>query len=276
MAADLSRLSLNQATTKRWSLREAVDGCARMGIPAIGIWRDRLAEAGMSAAARLLRDAGLHCSSLCRGGWFPAATRAERAARVDDNRRAIEEAAALRADVLVLVCGPAPDRDLRAARQMVEEGIAAILPDAIAHNVVLGIEPLHPMFAADRSVITSLGEAIALAERFNSPHVGVVIDAYHVWWDVEVYNLIRRCGKRTVAYHVSDWIIPLPDVLNGRGMMGDGVIELRALREAIDAVGYTGFIEVEIFNEAIWNMPGEEALTLMCQRYLEHVAPLEQ
>lgn len=274
MNADLSRLSLNQATTKHWTLREAIDSCARAGIPAIGIWRDRLAEAGVAAAARMLRDAGLHCSSLCRGGWFPAATRIERAARINDNRRAIAEAAALGADVLVLVCGPAPDRDIRAARRMVEEGIAAILPDATDHGVTLGIEPLHPMFAADRSVITSLGEAVALAEHFDSPHVGVVIDAYHVWWDVDVYRLIRRCGRRIVAYHVSDWIVPLPDVLNGRGMMGDGVIELRALREAVDAAGYSGFIEVEIFNETIWSMPGNQVLALMCERYLEHVAPL--
>lgn len=275
MPADLSRLSLNQATTKYWTLCDAIDGCARAGIPAIGVWRDRLAEAGVAAAARMLRDAGLHCSSLCRGGWFPAATRAERAARIDDNRRAIEEAAALGADVLVLVCGPAPDRDIRAARAMVEEGIAAILPDAIDHGVTLGIEPLHPMFAADRSVITSLGEAVALAERFDSPRVGVVIDAYHVWWDAGVYDLIQRCGRRTVAYHVSDWIVPLPDVLNGRGMMGDGVIELRSLREAVDAAGYRGFIEVEIFNEAIWNMPGDQVVSLMCERYLEHVAPIQ-
>jgi sugar phosphate isomerase/epimerase len=274
MAGDLSRLSLNQATTKHWSLREAVDGCVRAGIPAIGVWRDRLAEMGAVAAARLLRDAGLHCSSLCRGGWFPAATRAERAARIDDNRRAIEEAAVLNADVLVLVCGPAPDRDIRAARMMVEEGIAAILPDAMQHGVTLGIEPLHPMFAADRSVITSLHEAIVLAERFDSPHVKVVIDAYHVWWDAGVYHLIRRCGARIAGYHVSDWITPLPDVLNGRGMMGDGVIELRSLREAVDAAGYRGFIEVEIFNETIWKMHGDAILSLMCERYLAHVAPL--
>ncbi|WP_448541948.1 sugar phosphate isomerase/epimerase family protein [Roseiflexus sp.] len=274
MPGNLSRLSLNQATTKHWSLREAVDGCVRAGIPAIGVWRDRLAEMGAVAAACLLRDAGLHCSSLCRGGWFPAATRAERAARIDDNRRAIEEAAVLNADVLVLVCGPAPDRDIRAARMMVEEGIAAILSDAMQHGVTLGIEPLHPMFAADRSVITSLHEAIVLAERFDSPSVKVVIDAYHVWWDAGVYQLIQRCGARIAGYHVSDWITPLPDVLNGRGMMGDGVIELRSLREAVDAAGYRGFIEVEIFNETIWKMHGDAILSLMCERYLAHVAPL--
>lgn len=275
MSANLARLSLNQATTKRWTLPEAVDGCARAGIPAIGIWRDRLADVGVSAAIRLLRDAGLHCSGLCRGGWFPAATATERAARIDDNRRAIDEAAELGADALVLVCGPATDRDIRAARAMVEEGIAAILPYAAERGVRLGIEPLHPMFTADRSVIAGFGEAIAMAERFDSPYVGVIVDAYHVWWDVNVYQLIERCGPRIFSYHISDWITPLPDVLNGRGMMGDGVIELRSLREAVDAAGYRGFVEVEIFNQAIWDAPGDEVLALMCERYLAHVAPLE-
>lgn len=274
MSANLARLSLNQATTKRWTLSEAVDGCARAGIPAIGIWRDRLAEMGVSAATRLLRDAGLHCSGLCRGGWFPAATASERVARIDDNRRAIDEAAELGADALVLVCGPAPDRDIRAARAMVEEGIAAVLPYAAERGVRLGIEPLHPMFTADRSVIAGFGEAIAIAERFDSPYVGVIVDAYHVWWDVNVYQLIARCGPRIFSYHISDWITPLPDVLNGRGMMGDGVIELRSLREAVDAAGYRGFVEVEIFNQAIWDAPGAEVLALMCERYLAHVAPL--
>jgi sugar phosphate isomerase/epimerase len=271
--ADLARLSLNQATTKYWTLREAAEGCARAGIPAIGIWRDRLHELGVPAATRLLRDTGLRVSSVCRGGWFPASSEQERQARIDDNRRAIDEAAELGADVLVMVCGPAIGRDLWGARAMIAAGIEAVLPYAAERGVRLGIEPLHPMFAADRSAIASLGEAVTLAERFDSPHVGVVIDAYHVWWDAEVYAHIQRCGTRTVAFHVSDWITPLPDVLNGRGMIGDGVIELRALRQAVDEAGYAGLIEVEIFNEAIWRAPGDATLALMCQRYLEHVAP---
>jgi sugar phosphate isomerase/epimerase len=268
---DLRRLSLNQATTKRWTLAEAAEGCARAGIPWIGVWRDRLAEVGARQAARIVRDAGLRVSGLCRGGMFPAATAAERAARIEDNRRAIEEAATIGADVLVLVCGPAPDRDIRAARQMVEEGIRAVLPHAAEHGVRLAIEPLHPMFAADRSVIASLREANDLAERIDSPHVGVIVDAYHLWWDTEVYEQIARCGKNILGYHVSDWIVPLPDVLLGRGMMGDGVIELRRIRGAVDAAGYDGPIEVEIFNQAIWDAPGDEVLSLMCRRFLEHV-----
>jgi sugar phosphate isomerase/epimerase len=165
--ANLARLSLNQATTQRWSVREAIEGCARAGIPAIGFWRDKLAEAGVEAAARMVRDAGLHVSGVCRGGMFPAATAAERAERIDDNRRAIDEAAALAADVLVLVCGPAPDKDIQAARAMVADAIEQLIPYAAERGVRLGIEPLHPMYAGDRSVITTLSEALDWIGRRN-------------------------------------------------------------------------------------------------------------
>src|SRR3712207_4944745 len=193
---DLARLSLNQMTTERWSVRQAVEGCARAGIPGIGLWRHKVAETGLRESARLVRDAGLRVSSLCRGGMFPAATAAERRERIDDNRRAIDEAAELGTDVLVLVCGPAPDRDIDAARMMVEEGVAELVPYARERGVRLGIEPLHPMFAAERSVIVTLGQANSLAERFPVQQVGVVIDVYHVWWDPEVYRQIDRAGGR--------------------------------------------------------------------------------
>jgi sugar phosphate isomerase/epimerase len=268
---DISRLSLNQATTQRWSLREAVEGCARAGIPAIGIWRDKLAEAGLDQARRQLRDAGLRVSSLCRGGMFPAATAAERQARIDDNLRSVDEAAALGADVLVLVCGPAPDRDIAAARAMVRDGIAAVLPYAAERGVKLGVEPLHPMFAGDRSVIATLAEANALVEALASPSLGVIVDVYHVWWDPDLYTQIERAGGHTLGFHVHDWLAPPPAHLLGRGMMGDGLIELRRIRSAVDAAGYAGSIEVEIFNQAIWDAPGDEVLALMCRRYLEYV-----
>lgn len=269
--SDLSRLSLNQRTTNRWSVQEAADGCARAGIGWVGLWRDKVAEAGLQASARAVRDAGVRVSSLCRGGMFPAGSAAERRARIDDNRRAIEEAATLGTEVLVLVCGAAPDRDIAGARTMVADGIAELIPYAAQHGVRLGIEPLHPVFAADRSVITTLGEAASLAERLNTPQVGVVADVYHIWWDPDVYAQIARAGARIIAFHVNDWIVPLPDVLLGRGMMGDGVIELRKLRTAVDATGYGGPIEVEIFNQAIWDTPGDQVLALMKSRYLEHV-----
>lgn len=268
---DLSRLSLNQATTQSWSLKQAVDGCARASIPWIGPWRHKIAETGTTASARIIRDAGLRVSSLCRGGFFPAATNAERQARIDDNRRAIDEAAELGTAVLVLVCGPAPDRNIQAGREMVRDGIAELVPYARERGVKLAIEPLHPMFAADRSVIVTLGQALDIAEQFDAPQVGVAIDVYHVWWDPEVYTQIERAAARILGFHVNDWLVPTPDLLLGRGMMGDGVIELRRLRAAVEQAGYSGPIEVEIFNQAIWDADGDAVLAQMCARYLEHV-----
>jgi sugar phosphate isomerase/epimerase len=268
---DLARLSLNQMTTRGWSVREAAEGCARAGIPWIGLWRDKVAETGLKESARIVRDAGLKVSSLCRGGMFPAATKAERAARIDDNRRAVDEAAVLGTDVLVLVCGAAPDRDLHTARGMVEKGIERVLPDAEQAGVRLGIESLHPAFAADRSVIVTLGQANDIVERLDSPQVGVIIDVYHVWWDPELYREIERSAGHILGFHVNDWLRGGGDPLTSRGMMGDGVIELRRMREAVEAAGYAGPIEVEIFNEQVWTMPGDDALELISARYLEHV-----
>ncbi|PZE22775.1 sugar phosphate isomerase/epimerase family protein [Paenibacillus xerothermodurans] len=265
------RLSLNQITTERWSLREAVEGCVRAGVPWIAPWRNKVAEAGLSESRRMIQDAGLQVSSLCRGGMFPAATAAERQARIDDNRRAVEEAAELGAQVLVLVCGPSPDRDIDRARGWVAEGIDQLVPFAREHGVRLGIEPLHPMQAAERSVVVTLGQANTLAEQFAAQDVGVVVDVFHVWWDPELYSQIARAGERILGFHVSDWIVPTPDMVLGRGMMGDGVIEIRRIREAVEAAGYNGPIEVEIFNRAVWDAPGDEVLALMKERYLEHV-----
>jgi sugar phosphate isomerase/epimerase len=250
------RLALNQITTNRWSVREAAEGCARAGIPYIGLWRDKVAAAGgAKAAARAVRDAGLQVSSLCRGGFFTAPE------GVDDTRRAIEEAAALGTDLLVLVCGGLPDgsRDLPAARRMVHDGIAAVLDDAAGAGVRLGIEPLHPMFCADRSVITTLGEANRLAERFPAESVGVVVDAYHVWWDPCVEEEIARA--RVFAFHVDDWVLPLPEgALLGRGLPGEGRADLPRLHRAVAAAGYTGPVEVEVLSERVWAMPPDAVL----------------
>jgi sugar phosphate isomerase/epimerase len=268
---DLSRLSLNQKTTNFWDVREAAEGCARVGISWIGLWRDKVQETGLKESARIVCDAGLKVSSLCRGGMFPAVSKAERAARIDDNRRAVDEAGVLGTDVLVLVCGAAPDRDLDAARGMVEEGIEQVLPYAEQAGVKLGIEPLHPAFTADRSVISTLGQANDIVERLDSPQVGVVIDVYHVWWDPELYREIERSAAHILGFHVNDWLRGGGDPLMSRGVMGDGVIELRRMREAVEAAGYAGPIEVEIFNEEVWTMWGDEALKLIGERYLEHV-----
>jgi sugar phosphate isomerase/epimerase len=266
---DAARLSFNQATAERASLADVIESCARHGVPGISIWRHKLAQLGVERAAKQLRDAGLWVSSLCRGGMFPALTAAERAARIDDNRRAIDEAASLGAEVLVLVCGASEDRDISAARAMVADGIAAIAPYAAERGVRLGIEPLHPAFAAERSCITTMREARLISERFESSNVGVVVDVYHVWWDPERAEEIARLGDRIAGYHVNDWLVPVKNVLMNRGMMGDGVIELRKIRGEIERAGYTGPIEVEIFNESIWERPLDELVRLTKERFVE-------
>jgi sugar phosphate isomerase/epimerase len=266
---DASLLSFNQATAERASLPDVIDACARHGVPGISIWRHKLAETGLERAAKLVRDAGLSVSSLCRGGMFPAPTAAERSAKIDDNRRAIDEAATLGAEVLVLVCGAATDRDIGAAREMVADGIAAIAPYAAERGVRLGIEPLHPAFASERSCITTMREARLISERFDSANVGVVVDVYHVWWDPERTEEIARLGDRVAGYHVNDWLVPVKNVLMNRGMMGDGVIELRRIRGEIERAGYRGPIEVEIFNEEIWQTPLDDLVRLTKERFVE-------
>ena len=266
---DAARLSFNQATAERASLSDVIESCARHGVPGISIWRHKLAETGVERAAKQLRDAGLWVSSVCRGGMFPALTASERSDRIDDNRRAIDDAATLGAEVLVLVCGASPDRDISAARAMVADGIAAIAPYAAERGVRLGIEPLHPAFAAERSCITTMREARLISEQYEASNVGVVVDVYHVWWDPERAEEIARLGERIAGYHVNDWLVPVKDVLMNRGMMGDGVIELRRIRGEIERAGYLGPIEVEIFNESIWARPLDELVRLTKERFVE-------
>lgn len=269
--SELQRLSLNQATIPSWSLPEAADACARAGLGWVGVWRDRLAEVGVATGARAIRDAGLQVSSLLRGGFFDAVDAAGRRERMEDNRHAVEEAAALGARTLVLVCGPAVGHDLADARSYVTEAIAELYEFATPRGVTLAIEPMHPMYCADRSVIVTLRQALAVAAHHPESAVGVVIDAYHVWWDPDLRSQVADARGRILGYHVSDWLVPPPDHLNGRGMMGDGVIDLRRLRRLADAAGYQGPIEAEVFNPAVWSMPGEEALKLVCRRYLDYV-----
>jgi sugar phosphate isomerase/epimerase len=266
----LERLSLNQATVSRLSVPEAAELCARHEIPAIGLWREPVARAGLPAAAAAVRAAGLSVSSLCRGGFFTHADPAARAAAVADNKAAIAEAAALGTDTLVLVSGGLVpgSRDLGLARRMIADAIAELVPVAQASGVRLGIEALHPVFAADRCVITRLGEALDLALAFPADAVGVVVDTYHVWWDASVLSDIARAGGRIVSYQVCDWILPLPaDTLLGRGHVGDGHIDFPPITAAVAAAGYTGPIEVEIFNEAIWAAPPDETAETVRKRF---------
>jgi sugar phosphate isomerase/epimerase len=267
----LQRLSLNQITVDQWTLPEVVDGCVRAGITTLAPWREPVAAVGLKVAARLIADAGLSVSSLCRGGFFPAAGAAERRRADDDNRRAVDEAAALGTDVLVLVCGPPVGRDLAGARADIAAGIERLVPYAAQHGVRLGIEPLHPMMIAERSAIVTLGEALDLALRFEADQVGVVLDVYHVWWDPALEREIARGAGRLVGFHVSDWLVPTTDPLQGRGMMGDGIIDLRRIRRLVEAAGYDGPIEVEVINRELWSRPGDELVALTLERFAAHV-----
>ncbi|WP_174535887.1 sugar phosphate isomerase/epimerase family protein [Micromonospora chalcea] len=276
MTADarLAKLSLNQRTTQRWSVAQAVNGCVRAGIPAIGLWREPVAEIGVPAAARLVTDAGLRVSSLCRGGFLTAADDAGRAEALADNQRAIDEAAALRAACLVLVVGGLPpgSRDLPGARQRVADALAELAPYAGERGVRLALEPLHPMYCADRAVLSTLGQALDLAEAFPAEQVGVVVDTFHVWWDPDVWWQIARAGTRIASFQVCDFLTPLPaDVLLGRGMMGDGHIDFPPLRRAVQAAGYTGDVEVEIFNAEVWATDPDQVLATMIARYTDLV-----
>jgi sugar phosphate isomerase/epimerase len=266
----LERLSFNQMTADPWSLEQSVRQCALNDVSYIGVWRHKF-DSDVAKAATLIRGEGLRVSSLCRGGWFSAPTAAERRERIADNRLAIEQAAQLETPVLVIVSGPANGQTLEDARSTVLDGLREVLPDAERAGITLGIEPLHPMYAAERSVVVTLKQANDMAEQLASPAAGVVIDAFHVWWDPEVYKQIERARGKIVGFHVSDWPVPLPGILMGRGMMGDGVIELRRLREAVDAAGYDGPIEVEIFNDEIWKNANEGLMPLVQQRFVEHV-----
>ena len=273
----LERLSLNQATVKHLSLAEAVALCVRHDIPAIGLWRDRVAEADLDRAAALVRRAGLHVSSLCRGGFFTQADAESLAAVRADNRAAVREAAELGADTLVLVCGGLVPgrRDLGLARRMVADAIGDLVPEAQRLGVRLGIEALHPMFCADRSVIASLSEAVDLALSFPADAVGVVVDSYHVWWDARLATEIARAAGRIVSFQVCDWVLPLPaDVLLGRGHLGDGVIDFGPISAAVTAAGYDGYVEVEIFNADVWAAPPDRTAAVVRERFAAVLLPV--
>ena len=272
----LSRLSLNQRTTAGWSLRQAIDGCVAAGLPAIGVWREPLAEVGLRTALAWLRDAGLRVSSVCRGGFFTAADLGARRRAHEENIRALDETAALEAPTLVLVPGGLPegDRDLAGARARAAEAVAALAPEARSRGVRLGIEPMHPIFAADRGVVSTLAQALDLAEQHPVEEVGVVVDTYHVWWEPEVMAQVARAGERITSYQLADWITPLPpDALLSRGMVGDGHVDFPAFTAAVAAAGYTGDVEVEIFNADVWAAPGADVVATLARRYVELVEP---
>jgi len=261
-APDPSRLSLNTATIReKWGLAQAIEGCARHGIRGIAPWRDQLAAMGVKEAVRATKANGLTVTGLCRGGFFTAKDWR------DDNRRAIEEAHELGARCLVLVVGglPAGSKDLAGTRNQVRDGIAAILPEARKAGVPLAIEPLHPMQAAERACVNTLEQALDLCDALGEG-VGVAVDVYHVWWDPKLAQQIARAGhNRILAYHICDWLVPTRDLLNDRGMMGDGVIDLPAIRSLVEGAGYAGFHEVEIFSRLDWWQRDPDEVLSICK-----------
>ncbi|WP_399885222.1 sugar phosphate isomerase/epimerase family protein [Streptomyces sp. BBFR51] len=273
--SDLARFSINQMTVKQLSLPELVDACGDLGVPGVGLWREPVQSYGVEAAAKLVRDAGLAVTTLCRGGFLTAIDPGERAAALADNKRAVDEAATLGTDTLVLVSGglPAGSRDLRAARERIADALAELGPYAEEHGVRLAIEPLHPMFASDRCVVSTLAQALDLAERFPAQQVGVTVDTYHIWWDDRAPEQIARAGAggRIHTFQLADWTTPLPEgVLNGRGQIGDGAIDMREWKGYVEAAGYTGAIEVELFNEGLWARDGREVLAETAARFAAH------
>lgn len=269
----MNRLSLNSKTTNAWRLDEVIKGCRRAGLQAVGLWRELYEGIGVETAATHIGDADLTITSLCRGGFFPTDEPAERAARSADNRAAVDECLALGTGVLVLVCGGLAGRDLAGSRQQVADGVGELAPYAAERGVRLAVEPLHPMYCADRSVISTLDQALAIAAEHPPDVVGVCVDTFHLWWDDLALARLPTVGDRIAMFQVCDWLDPLPDVLLGRGMPGDGVIDFAAWTRAVAASGYAGPVEVEIFNQEIWDTPGDVVVATMIERYRQLIEP---
>jgi sugar phosphate isomerase/epimerase len=262
-------VSLNLATVrKQWGLRDAVAAAARHGFAGVAPWREMVQETGVAESARIFRDSGLRVTGYCRAGLFPAADAAGRQAAIDDNKRAIDEAAAIGAENLVMIGGGLPKgiRCLDTARIMFADGVAAVLPHARAAKVPLALEPMHPMYAADRGCITTINEMTDLCDELGDG-LGIAIDTYHVWWDPNLGREISRAGHRIIAHHICDWLVPTRHLLTDRGMMGDGVIDFSAIRRMIEAAGFSGIQEVEIFSEDWWARPGDEVLATVMERF---------
>ncbi|MGB6253132.1 MAG: sugar phosphate isomerase/epimerase family protein [Bradyrhizobium sp.] len=279
-SADHRWLSLNTATVrKQGDFLQIIDACARHGIRAIDPWRDQVAAVGLDRAARAVRDAGLELSGYCRGGMFTSDA-ARRIEVRDDNRRAVDEAKALGAPCVVLVVGGLPQysrpgsaasKDIVAARGQVEDAIAEMMEYARTARMPLAIEPLHPAYAADRACVNTTRQALDICDRLDPDRtgaLGVALDVYHIWWDPELSSQISRAGRdRLLAFHVCDWLVPTKDILNDRGMMGDGAIDIKSVRRAVEAEGFAGYSEIEIFSEDWWSKPIDEVLRTCIERH---------
>ncbi len=269
---DLSRLCIHTITTKPWQIEEAARNFSAVGVKGITVWREALEGRNIKQTGKMLRDHDLTIVSLCRGGFFPAKDLSKRKLAIDDNRKAIDEAVALETSMIVLVCGADPSQPLEESRKQIRDGIAAILPEAAAAGVKLAIEPLHPMYADTRSAINTLAQANDMAEALDSPLVGVAIDVYHLWWDALLEMEIKRCGANgnLMAFHICDWKVPTSHLLLDRALMGEGCIHVKQIRSWVEAAGFTGFNEVEIFSAAYWKENQADFLKKIIIAYQEY------
>jgi len=267
---DLSRCAIHTATNKPWSLRQCIEGYATIGVRGISVWRNALEAAGPRESGRMLRDAGMTVPALVRGGFFPAADAQAREAAINVNRTCVDEAREIGAEMIVLVAGAVPGMPLADARKQVADGISALLPYATAAGVKLAIEPLHPMYAADRSCINRMAEARHICEQLRHPMLGIAADVYHIWWDPDLQSEIELAGKNKTlfGFHVCDWRVNTRHFLNDRGLMGDGCIDIPIIRGWVEATGFHGFNEVEIFSDQYWAMDQNEYLKLIRESYL--------
>ncbi|HWB27917.1 MAG TPA: sugar phosphate isomerase/epimerase family protein [Chitinophagaceae bacterium] len=269
---DLSRLCIHTQTNRPWNLLECAESYRSNGVPAITVWRNALEGMSLADAKKILDDNGMQVVSLCRGGFFPSVDATQRQASIDDNLLAIEQAAAIGAPLIVLVCGADGRQPLETSREQIMEGIHKILPVAKAANITLAIEPLHPMYAGDRSAVNTLQQANDMAEEINSPYVGVAVDVYHLWWDDHLEKEVKRCGNNghLFAFHICDWKLPTTDMLLDRGLMGEGSINVPQIRGWVEEAGFTGFNEVEIFSSHYWQQDQQLFLKQVINAYLHH------
>jgi len=273
MSLSLSRCALHTMTNKPWTLAQCVDNYTRAGFGGMSVWRNVIEPIDIQEAARIVRSSGLKIPALVRGGFFCANDDAKRATAIDENKKCIDDAAAIGAEMVVLVCGAVPHMPLAEARKQIADGIAEVLPHAASSKVKLAIEPLHPMYAADRSAINRMAEAREVCEKLQSPWLGIAADVYHIWWDPDLEKEIELAGqqKTLFAYHVCDWKADTADLLNDRGLMGEGAIRLREIRSWVEAAGFNGLVEVEIFSNRYWGMDQQEYLEKIKRAFSEYV-----
>lgn len=269
---DFSRLCIHTITHKPWTIEECAENFSREGIGGITVWRNVLEGRNIDHIGKMLRDHELEVVSLCRGGFFPSTDKKKRQAAIQDNIKAIDEAAQLGAPLVVLVCGADPDQSLEESRRQIKDGILAVIEYAEKNKIRLAIEPLHPMYADTRSAINTIKQANDMAEEIDSPWLGIAVDVYHLWWDPTLKSELVRCGnqERLFAFHISDWKSPTTDLLNDRGLMGEGCIPVKQIREWVEKNGFSGYHEVEIFSNFYWSMDQKEFLQKIINSYIQH------